>query len=312
MALRYLVVGYGNLGRRRAAILGERCAASVDPVASDATACDVDAVAADRYDAVVLAVPNAVKRGYVRRFLSAGKSVLVEKPMPLATPAEARELELAARDGAVWYTAYNHRFEPLVARLKRHLDEGTIGKLDRARLLYGNGTVRDWLGTWREGGAGVLEDLGCHLLDLCGWLLGYHDARWTLWDARAVESTTYDHAVFSSADRRIVVECGTVFWRNRFEIDVYGSSGSLHLAGLNKWGGAGLVHHRRVLPSGAPVETREATSGEDASWRLDLEEFERRVAAGVGSGDTDGRIGAALASLAAQAGRLRAGQGTGR
>jgi predicted dehydrogenase len=301
MALRYLVVGFGNIGRRRAALLGARCAATVDPAAPAATARDVDAVPADAYDAVVLATPNSVKRDYVRRFLAAGKSVLVEKPLPLDTPADARALEAAARGGAVWYTAYNHRFEPLIARLKARLDEGAVGKVDRARLLYGNGTVRDWLGSWRESGAGVLEDLGCHLLDLAGWLFGEHDARWTLWDARPVESATYDYALFASADRRLVLECGTVFWKNRFEIDVYGSAGSLHLAGLNKWGGATLTHHARVLPSGRPAETLESTSGEDVSWRADLAEFERRVAARESAADNDARIAAALADLTRQA-----------
>jgi len=301
MALRYLVVGYGNIGRRRAALLGARCVATVDPVAAEATARTIDAIPADRYDVAVLATPNAVKRDYVHRFLAAGKSVLVEKPLPLDGPDDARALAAAARDGAVWYTAYNHRFEPLVARLKERLEEGAVGKVDRARLLYGNGTVRDWLGTWREGGSGVLEDLGGHLLDLAAWLFGEADTRWTLWDARAVESATWDYALFSSADRRLVLECGTVFWKNRFEIDVYGSAGSLHLSGLNKWGGATLRHHTRVLPSGAPHETVESTSGEDVSWRADFAEFERRVAARESGAAGDARIAAALADLTRQA-----------
>jgi scyllo-inositol 2-dehydrogenase (NADP+) len=227
--------------------------------------------------------------------------VLVEKPLPLERAEDAGALTAAARDGAIWYTAYNHRFEPLIARLKARLDEGAVGKIDRARLLYGNGTVRDWVGGWRESGAGVLEDLGCHLLDLAGWLFGEPDARWALLDARAVESSVYDYALFASADRRLVLECGTVFWKNRFEIDVYGSGGSLHLAGLNKWGGASLAHHTRVLPSGRPHETVETTSGEDVSWRADLAEFERRVAAREGSAAGDARIAAALADLTRQA-----------
>jgi predicted dehydrogenase len=306
MALRYLVVGYGNIGRRRAALLGERCVATVDPTAAGATERSMDAVPAERYDAVVLATPNEVKRDYVRRFLAAGKSVLVEKPLPVESRDDVTALRRAATGGAIWYTSYNHRFEPLIARLKARLDDGAIGKVDRARLLYGNGTVRDWVGTWRERGTGVLEDLGCHLLDLAGWLLGREDDDWTLWDARAVESSTWDYALFASADRRVVMECGTVFWKNRFEIDVYGSGGSLHLAGLNKWGGATLVQHVRVLPSGRPTETMETTSGEDVSWRADLAEFERRVAAREPGGEGDARIGGALAALARQA-RARTG-----
>ena len=298
--MKYLVVGLGNLGRRRAALLGSRCVATVDPVVKDAQHRSVDEVQADRYDAVVLAVPNRDKLDYVRAFLRCGKSVLVEKPMLFAARGDAEALAREASDGAIWYTAYNHRFEPLVRKLKTLLDAGAVGKLDRARLVYGNGTVRDWMGTWREAGTGVLADLGCHLLDLGGWLLPREHERYRLWDLRSVESATFDYALFSSADRRLVYEVGTVFWQNRFEVDVYGSAGSLHLRGLNKWGGASLARHTRVYPSGAPVEQIESTRGEDTSWRDDLAEFERRVAGGEGSGANDWSISAAIAALTAQ------------
>jgi len=66
------VVGFGNLGRRRAALLGPRCVATVDPQAPGADHRTVDAVVADRYDAVILAVPNRDKPDYVRRFLRSG------------------------------------------------------------------------------------------------------------------------------------------------------------------------------------------------------------------------------------------------
>ena len=224
--MRYVVVGYGNIGRRRARLLGARCVATVDPVAPDAARRGMDDVPPSSYDAVVLAVPNAAKLDYLRRFLAAGKPVLVEKPVLFAGRAEADQLQRSARTGAVWYTSYNHRFEPLIARLKHMLDEGAVGKLDRVRMLYGNGTVRDWVGGWREAGGGVLEDLGCHLLDLCGFLLGHEHEAYRLWELRSVESATWDHALFASADRRVVCEVGNVFWKNCFQIDVFGSAGS--------------------------------------------------------------------------------------
>lgn len=296
--MRYVVVGYGNIGRRRARLLGARCAATVDPVAPDAARRSVDDVPPSSYDAVVLAVPSAAKLDYLKRFLAAGKPVLVEKPLLFAGRDEADRLQ---RAGAIWYTSYNHRFEPLIARLKRMLDEGAVGKLDRVRMLYGNGTVRDWVGGWREAGGGVLEDLGCHLLDLCGFLLGHEHEAYRLWELRSVESATWDHALFASADRRVVCEVGNVFWKNCFQIDVFGSAGSLHVDGLGKWGGGTLTRRTRVLPSGPPPEVREAGPPGDSTWEADLAEFERRVAAGESSLENDWRISAALADLLAQA-----------
>jgi predicted dehydrogenase len=299
--VRYLVVGHGNIGRRRSRLLGARCVATVDPVASDATHRRVEDVPASGYDAVVLAVPNAAKLPYLGRFLAEGKPVLVEKPVLFGSRAEAERLQRAARSGAVWYTSYNHRFEPLVVRLKGMLDAGVVGKLDRVRMLYGNGTVRDWVGSWRESGGGVLEDLGCHLLDLCGFLLGHGDVAYRLWELRSVESATWDYALFAAADRRVVCEVGNVFWKNCFRIDAFGSSGSLHLDGLGKWGGGTLVRRTRVLPSGPPPETTEHSPAGDVTWEADLAEFERRVAAGEGSLENDWRISSALTGLLAQA-----------
>lgn len=302
--MRYVVVGYGNIGRRRAQLLGARCVATVDPAAPDAACRSVDEVPASGYDAVVLAVPNAFKLEYLRRFLAEGKPVLVEKPVLLGSRAEGDGLLRSARHRATWYTSYNHRFEPMIVRLKRLMVDGAVGKLDRVRMLYGNGTVRNWVGSWRESGAGVLEDLGCHLLDLCGFLLGHEQEAYRLWDLRSVESATWDHALFASSDRRVVCEVGNVFWKNCFRLDVFGSAGSLHVDGLGKWGGATLVHRTRVLPSGPPPETREASPAGDPSWAADLAEFERRVAAGESSLENDWRISAALAGLLAQASGL--------
>ena len=299
--MRYLVVGHGNLGQRRARLLGSRCVATVDPIASGATARSADEIAPDRYDAVVLATPNAPKLGYAERFLRAGKSVLVEKPLLLPDRAAAEALRAAADHGAIWYTSYNHRFEPMIARLKQRLEEGAVGKIDRARFLYGNGTARDWVGTWRESGAGVLDDLGCHLLDLAAWLLERPADRYVVWDVRRVESAVFDYALFATADRRVVFEVGNVFWKNTFCIDVYGSAGSLHLDGLGKWGGACLSHRARVLPSGAPVEARETSEAGDRTWEADFAEFERRVRRGEDSLENDWRVAEAIAALRREA-----------
>jgi predicted dehydrogenase len=155
----------------------------------------------------------------------------------------------------------------------------------------------------------VLEDLGCHLLDLAGWVLGLERARWSLLDLRPVESATFDYGLVASSDRRVVLEMGTVFWKNVFRIDAWGDAGALHVDGLGKWGGATLVHETRVLPSGAPAETREATGAGDPTWAADLEEFERRVAAGEDTLENDWRLSEAIASLTAQAPAVSGGPG---
>src|SRR5690349_13613292 len=165
--MRYVVVGLGNIGQRRRALLGERCVATADPFNNAADYRSVRDVPLDTFDVAVLAIPDDDKIDLVTYLLEQGKHVLVEKPLPLPDAATARSLEALARSrGLALYTAYNHRFEPLLVAFKAQLEAGAIGEVYHGRLFYGNGTVRHVAGTWRDQGLGAIQDLGCHLLDL--------------------------------------------------------------------------------------------------------------------------------------------------
>jgi predicted dehydrogenase len=296
--VRYLLVGLGNLGQKRLAVLRERCIGTVDPFNSAASFASPDACPTDLYDCAVLSVPTDAKLPLLRYFLSRGKHALVDKPLLLRCPDEAHELEHMARIGhAIWCTSYNHRFEPLIVSLKRQLESGALGRLYHARFFYGNGTVRNLVGTWREQGLGVLEDLGPHLLDLAGHLLGYRGARFSAWSLQRNELATLDHVVLGSGDGRLVLEASYVCWKNAFTIDLYGESASAHLSGLTKWGPSELIVRRRVLPSGVPEETVERhPGGEDPTWERDLEHFESVCATGHTSSENDAWISAVLAA----------------
>jgi scyllo-inositol 2-dehydrogenase (NADP+) len=298
--VRYLLVGLGNLGQKRLAVLGDRCVATVDPYNSAATFADPDACPPDRYDCAILAVPNETKLPLLRSFLGRGKHVLVEKPLLFACREEAERLDRLAREhNAIWYTSYNHRLEPLIVRLKHYLDHGAIGRLYHGRLFYGNGTARTILGTWREQGRGVLEDLGSHLLDLADYLLGYGGSRFVGWSLRRNELATFDHVVLAAADERLVLEASYLCWKNTFTVDLYGERGSVHLNGLVKWGPSELVVRKRVFPSGRPEETVERQpAGDDPTWERDLERFESLCAAGRSSVQNDIWISSVLDAVA--------------
>lgn len=300
--MRYLVVGLGNIGNKRCRILGQRCVATVDPLVTEATFVRHEDVALDAFDAVILAIPNHLKLECLEYFLRAGKQVLVEKPLIFPNEKVATEFSRLARDcGAIWYTSYTLRFEPHLVRLRELLCGGAVGEIYHARLMYGNGTVGNWIGTWRESGSGVLEDLGCHLIDLCSFLFPASAGEYLLWDLRRLESQAFDYGVVATADRKVKLEFGTVVWRNTFEIDVFGRAGSLHMAGLAKWGATELVLRRRTYPSGAPVETRDILKQPDASWEADLAEFERRVRQRETSWEADWHVSSAIHSLICQA-----------
>jgi predicted dehydrogenase len=286
--MRYLLVGFGNIGAKRRAALGERCVATVDPYNAGADYRTPAACPPARYDAAILAVPNQAKLELLEVFLGLGKHVLVEKPLLFPDRATVDQLARRARDrGVLWYTAYNHRFEPLVASLKRHLEAEAIGRIYHGRFLYGNGTVGNVVGTWRDEGLGVLDDLIPHLVDLAGHLLGIHDAEFLPMALGRHEAKSLDHCLLITGDRRFTLEASFLCWKNSFGIELFGERGSLHLQGLVKWGPSGLVLRQRVFPSGVPVETHERAEGPDASWARELEHFETLRGTGRTSAEND-------------------------
>lgn len=300
--MRYIIIGYGNIGKKRHQILAENCVATVDPNNPEADFRKIDDIPPDQYDAAVLSVPENIKIDLLSQLLSLGKHTIVEKPLlfPNAEIADAVK-EISRRNQSIWYTSYNHRFEPHIATISKLMHENTIGTLYHAHLLYGNGTVRNSMGTWREEGFGVLEDLGCHLIDLTDFLFSYKESDYDMLCAQKMESKTYDHCIFNTKDQKILLECASTMWKNRFTIDIYGETGSIHMKGLCKWGGSELQIHKRVLPSGRPFESSELTDQADPTWKLDIEEFENRIKQNATSFESDLRISNSIHQLAHQA-----------
>src|SRR5207249_3894743 len=128
------------------------------------------------------------------------KHVLVEKPLWAKDESEIAALEaLAHKNSVICYTAYNHRFEPHFVRMRNLISSGELGKIYSCRMFYGNGTarlVRD--SAWRDQGAGVLPDLGSHLLDSVNFWFGTMASDYRVLSARCFENRAPDHVVVAS------------------------------------------------------------------------------------------------------------------
>ena len=172
--MRVVVAGLGVQGRKRRRVAGADLVASVDPVNSEAEYRQIEDVPLASYDAVLACIPDEPKVELLDYLLRNGKHVLVEKPLWAADDvAIVRLAALAKKNCVVCYTAYNHRFEPHFVRMRDVIKSGRLGAIYRCRMFYGNGTarlVRD--SQWRDQGAGVLPDLGSHLLDTARFWFG--------------------------------------------------------------------------------------------------------------------------------------------
>jgi predicted dehydrogenase len=279
--MRVLIVGYGVQGKKRLRVAGPDAVGVVDPVYPQADFRDIRDVPLERYDAAVLCVPDGPKVEILRHLLANGKHALVEKPLHAAAENELRELEKLARGtGALCYTAYNHRFEPHYVRMRDLLHSGELGQVYRCRMFYGNGTARLVRGSaWRDQGAGVLPDLGSHLLDTTRFWFGDITDDFKVTSVSRFENRAPDHVVVTSerSKPKLEFEMTLLSWRNHFTCDIFAENGSAHIESLCKWGPSTFTHRKRVLPSGRPPEMAITLVQDDPTWQLEYAHFKTLV-----------------------------------
>lgn len=313
--VRSIVIGLGIQGRKRKNVLEARgeYAGWVDTSPGISMETDerpfwpnITQVPLESYDAAMVCVPPDQKPAICEYLAANKKHMLIEKPL-LGADSQLRKLGGDChRAGVVAYVAYNHRFEPMIVRLKELIDSGDLGDLYHCRMFYGNGTAEDVRASpWRDSGYGVMAEIGTHLIDLeellfrkppssgdkfldfiveNGRSYRMHGGK----IANAYENKVFDHANFSSGESKPDVHCEVTYlsWKNTFTIDLIGSNGSAHLDGLTKWGRSTLTHRRRQRPPGVPTEEIFSVVQGDETWKKEYEYFkiqcERRKTADIG------------------------------
>ena len=275
--MRSLVVGLGVQGNKRRHFAGSDFVAAVDPVNTEAQYRKVEEVPLASYDAALVCIPDKPKVNVLTYLLNNGKHVLVEKPLWADDDEKIMQLNrLADSKKVVCYTAYNHRFEPHYIRMRDLVKSGELGKIYRCRMFYGNGTarlVRD--SAWRDQGAGVLPDLGSHLLDTARFWFGELGEDFHIVSANCFENRAPDHVVFASETTkpRLEFEITLLSWRNHFTCDVLAEKGTAHISSLCKWGPSVFTKRTRVLPSGRPPEDVVTLVEDDPTWAAEYAHF---------------------------------------
>jgi predicted dehydrogenase len=126
--------------------------------------------------AVHVLTPPQMHTDLARQVLEGGAHALIEKPMGVSAAACREIAELAANKGLALGVSHNFLFMPAYERLRAHLKDGTIGRLDHVSLrwLYPLGLVQfgpfnNWI---LRAEPNVLFELGSHLaafmVDLVG------------------------------------------------------------------------------------------------------------------------------------------------
>ena len=300
--MRVIVVGLGIQGKKRLAVAGADAVATVDPVNSEADYKSLADVPLGDYEAALVCTPDEAKIELLTYLLGHGKHALVEKPLLAPDNAALERLAvLAQQRRATCYTAYNHRFEPHFVRMRGLLQSGELGRVYRCRMFYGNGTAADVRSSpWRDKGAGVLPDLGSHLLDTVLFWFGRRDHRFRVISCHRFENAAFDHFVVGAEGQPVLeLEMTLLSWRNHFACDLFAERGSAHIESLCKWGPSAFTRRWRKLPSGRPAEEAVTLVQPDPTWAAEYEHFKRLCRSGESNIENDLWINQRLNELTA-------------
>ncbi|MDQ6816012.1 MAG: Gfo/Idh/MocA family oxidoreductase [Actinomycetota bacterium] len=128
-------------------------------------------------DIVDVCTPPGTHAEIVEAAAQAGKAILCEKPLAAEFSDGRRAVAAAKRAGVRNAIGFNYRRLPALALMKQLIDEGRIGvpRLWRGTFLtdefFDPEIPYDWRFARSEGGS-TIADLGAHLIDLAGWMVG--------------------------------------------------------------------------------------------------------------------------------------------
>ncbi len=125
---------------------------------------------------IVVNTPNYLHFEMAKAALLAGKHVVVEKPITV-TKKECEELiQIAKKKELVLAPYHNRRFDGGYKTVKKLISENRLGTLSNCRITMHRFRPEIGPKVWKEEeypGAGLLYDLGSHLIDQCLDLFGW-------------------------------------------------------------------------------------------------------------------------------------------
>jgi predicted dehydrogenase len=131
-----------------------------------------DLLAFPEVEAIVISTPNVFHVPQARAALTAGKAVLVQKPLATSAADARAILDLAASNGQIMFVDYSYRLLETMMVLRQALPE--VGPVRSVSAAFGNPHApspdRGWFLNPDLSGGGALIDMGVHLLDALLWV----------------------------------------------------------------------------------------------------------------------------------------------
>ncbi len=177
-------------------------------------------------------------------FLSAGKHVLVEKPMALSSEHMDEMIALSREKKLKLAVCVQNRFNPPVQELRKAIDSGKFGRVftATARILWNRNEEyykqASWRGTWAMDGGTIMNQCA-HNIDLLQWMLGGDVqeifAMTENYNHPYIETEDFGAAIvrFKNGSIGIIEGTANVYPKNLEEtLSVFGEKGTVVLGGL--------------------------------------------------------------------------------
>lgn len=211
----------------RADLPGAKVARSIDDVLQDSS-----------IELVIVATPNQEHAPLSIKALESGKHVVVEKPFAVSSTEGRKVIECATRAGKLLSVFHNRRWDNGFLTLKRELQAGTLGELYQYEARFDRFRPKVSVTKWRESaeaGAGILYDLGSHLIDQALHLFGMPQSLMCNLHAQRDGASSDDYFVIQLdyGKLQVTLRSGTVVAIPGPVLQAHGDRGSFFKHGLD-------------------------------------------------------------------------------
>lgn len=219
-------------------------------------------------DLVSICTPPYTHAEIAIDFLSAGKHVIVEKPMASSLLECDRMIEAARRSKRILSVISQNRFQNPMMRLKRVLDSGLAGRIVHAQVdscWWRGHSYYDlwWRGTWEKEGGGCTLNHAVHHIDIFQWMMGMPERVQAM-----MSNTSHDNAEVEDLSIAVLSYAGGALAQITSSVVDHGQEQQLIFQGVKArvsvpW----KVFASTAKPNGFPDEDTELEREIDAYWQ---------------------------------------------
>lgn len=193
-------------------------------------------------DAVCICTPSGLHAEIGIAAATAGKHVLVEKPMALSLKDADALIAACEQNQVKLGVVHQNRFNPAIVRLRQALESGRFGQINtgtavlrwhRDQNYYAQAP---WRGTWAQDG-GCLMNQTIHCIDLLQWMMGPVESvhAYTATRMREIEAEDNAAAVlrFENGALGMIESSVTIYPKNLEEtLNIFGATGTVVVGGV--------------------------------------------------------------------------------